>query len=105
MKVPVATAVRSVSARRSAAGGGGKTNGKKKNPSATPKPVPSTPPSRKIARTRQKPRIGRSPDRERQACHFLLRPAISADGPEALKGSRSAEEASRRRATASRSSK
>src|SRR5438105_8796806 len=55
MKVPVATsAERSVSLRLSFAGGGGNTKGKKKNPSATPKPVPSTPPRRKIATPRQK---------------------------------------------------
>src|SRR3954465_2114381 len=53
MKVPVATGVpRSAAVRSSIAAGGGNTKGKKKKPSAMPKIVPSTPPSRKILMVR-----------------------------------------------------
>src|SRR5262249_4220323 len=56
MNVPVATSgERSMSINCSIAAGGGNTNGKKKNPSATPKAVPSTPPIRKIASPRHNP--------------------------------------------------
>src|SRR5215468_1877079 len=64
MNVPVATSVvRSASASISAAGGGGNTNGKKKNPSATPKPVPNTPPNKKMTKPRQNLRMGILSDR------------------------------------------
>src|SRR5262245_53803689 len=58
MNVPVATSgERSRSVSCSIAAGGGNTKGKKKNPSATPRPVPNTPPSRKSTRPRQNRRI------------------------------------------------
>src|SRR5262245_27353422 len=58
MKVPVAmSAERSDSVSCSAAGGGGKTYGKKKKPSATPNAVPIIPPRKKITMPRTKPRM------------------------------------------------
>src|SRR5688572_12241768 len=53
MNSPVATSLpRSLAARDSAASGGGKMNGKRKKPTATPKAVPNTAPSRNIVSRR-----------------------------------------------------
>jgi len=43
------------------AGGGGNTKGNRKNPSATPNPIPRIPPNRKIAIPRQKARMTAPP--------------------------------------------
>src|SRR5437667_3267889 len=84
MKVPVATSgERSASVSTSAAGGGGNTKGKKKNPRATPKPVPSTPPMKKIAKPRQK-RMGQPCSiRAREPAHGEL-DAVAGEFPPTL---------------------
>jgi hypothetical protein len=90
MKVPVATSdVRSASASISAAGGGGNTNGKMKNPSATPKPVPNRPPIRKMMKPRQNLRMGTLSDRAFDGEEYAqaaanvtpLNPHLAAGGP------------------------
>jgi hypothetical protein len=43
------------------AGGGGNTKGNRKNPNATPNPIPRIPPNRKIAIPRQKARMTAPP--------------------------------------------
>src|SRR3954449_1359323 len=75
MKVPEATSLeRSAAASCSAAAGGGKTYGNKKNPSATPRLVPSTPPSTKIAMPRQNLFIAQSPVRSGQLSVSIFQP-------------------------------
>jgi hypothetical protein len=62
MKVPVATSrERSASVSVSVAGGGGKTYGKMKKPSTTPKAVPSRPPNTNTPISRKNLRMGQAP--------------------------------------------